>query len=78
MASLVGRTRAAMLDRLAQPHSTTDLARKLGQSAPTVSAHLSILRRCGMVTSWPSGRRVLYQRTALASTLLLASNSRQR
>lgn len=78
LASLVGRTRAAMLDRLAQPHSTTDLARKLGQSAPTVSAHLSILRRCGMVTSWPAGRRVLYQRTPLASRLLLASSSRQR
>ena len=78
LACLVGRTRAAMLDRLAQPHSTTDLARKLGQSAPTVSAHLSILRRCGMVTSWPAGRRVLYQRTPLASRLLLASSSGQR
>jgi hypothetical protein len=75
LASLVGRTRAAMLDRLALPQSTVDLARKLGQSAPTVSAHLSILRRCGMVTSWPAGRRVLYQRTPLASSLMSASRS---
>jgi DNA-binding transcriptional ArsR family regulator len=77
LANLVGRTRAAMLDQLAQPLSTTDLAHKLGQSAPTVSAHLSILRRCGMVTSWPAGRRVLYQRTALANRLIVASNGLQ-
>jgi DNA-binding transcriptional ArsR family regulator len=78
LASLLGRTRAAMLERLALPQSTTDLARKLGQSAPTVSAHLSILRRCGMVSSWPAGRRVLYQRTPLANSLIIASNPRQR
>jgi DNA-binding transcriptional ArsR family regulator len=77
LASLLGRTRAAMLERLAMPQSTTDLARKLGQSAPTVSAHLSILRRCGMVSSWPAGRRVLYQRTPLANSLISASNPRQ-
>lgn len=76
LASLLGRTRAAMLERLALPQSTTDLARKLGQSAPTVSAHLSILRRCGMVSSWPAGRRVLYQRTPLANSLMGASNGR--
>jgi DNA-binding transcriptional ArsR family regulator len=75
LAGLLGRTRAAMLDSLALPHSTGDLARRLGQSALTVSAHLSILRRCGMVTSWPAGRRVLYQRTALASSLMRASQS---
>jgi len=78
LANLVGRTRAAILSHLAQPHSTTDLARKLGQSAPTVSAHLSILRRCGMVTSWPAGRRVLYQRTTMASSLIVASNGNRR
>jgi DNA-binding transcriptional ArsR family regulator len=78
LANLVGRTRAAILSHLAQPHSTTDLARKLGQSAPSVSAHLAILRRCGMVDSWPAGRRVLYQRTPMASSLIIASDGGRR
>jgi DNA-binding transcriptional ArsR family regulator len=70
---LLGRTRAAILTHIALPRSTTDLALELGHSAPAVSAHLSVLRRCGLVTSWRSGRRVLYQRTPLASSIVTAS-----
>jgi DNA-binding transcriptional ArsR family regulator len=56
-----------------RPGSTTELALELGQSPPAVSAHLSILRRCGLVTSWRSGRRVLYQQTPLAGSIVTAS-----
>ena len=73
LGALLGRTRAVILTRVALPRSTTDLARELSQSPPAVSAHLSILRRCGLVTSWRSGRRVLYQRTPLASSIVIAS-----
>ncbi len=35
--------------------------------------HLATLKACGLVTSWRSGRRVLYQRTPLAASLLAAA-----
>ena len=54
------------------PRSTTDLAQEIGLTPATVSSHLSILRRNGLVTCWRSGRRVLYQRTALASMMVSA------
>ena len=75
LGALLGRSRAAILTGVALPKSTTDLARELGQSPPAVSAHLSVLRRCGLVTSWRSGRRVLYQRTPLASSIVAAGDS---
>jgi DNA-binding transcriptional ArsR family regulator len=70
LAVLLGRGRAAVLASLSHPRSTTEVARMLGQTAPTVSAHLGVLRRCGMVTSSRYGRSVLYQRTALATVLV--------
>jgi DNA-binding transcriptional ArsR family regulator len=73
---MIGRTRAAVLLRLAVPMSTTQLARDLGQSPATVSKHLSILREGGMATSWRSGRSVMYRRTPLAETVLAAMSGR--
>ncbi len=73
LGSLLGRTRAAVLASLAAPMSTTTLARELGQSPATISQHLAVLRDCGMVRSWRSGRSVLYQQTALAASLVGAA-----
>jgi DNA-binding transcriptional ArsR family regulator len=75
LGALLGHSRAAILGYVALPRSTTEVARELGQSPPAVSAHLKILRRCGLVTSWRSGRRVLYQRTPLASSVVAASSA---
>lgn len=75
LGELLGRSRAAILMSVALPKSTTGLARELGQSPPAVSAHLSVLRRSGLVTSWRSGRRVLYQRTPLATSIITASTA---
>lgn len=75
LGALLGRSRAAILVALALPHSTTELAVKLGQSPPSVSQHLSVLRHSGLVVSWRSGRRVLYRRTALATSVVEASAS---
>jgi DNA-binding transcriptional ArsR family regulator len=74
LGALLGRSRAAILLTLALPHSTTELARKLEQSPPSVSQHLAVLRRSGLVVSWRSGRRVLYRRTALATSVVEASS----
>jgi DNA-binding transcriptional ArsR family regulator len=72
LTALIGESRTAILRNAELPRTTTDLARELSLSLATISVHLSILRRCGMVTSWRSGRRVLYQRTPLASSILSA------
>jgi DNA-binding transcriptional ArsR family regulator len=72
LAALLGRSRAAILLAVGLPKSTSDLARELGQSMPAVSAHLGVLRRAELVTSWRAGRRVLYQRTALATSVVAA------
>lgn len=72
LAALLGRRRASLLRAVVVPGSTTALAADLGQSPAAVSGHLSVLRRCGLVTSWRSGRRVLYQGTPLATSVLAA------
>jgi DNA-binding transcriptional ArsR family regulator len=72
LTALIGHSRTAILRNAELPRTTTDLARELSISGASISAHLSILKRCGMVTSWRSGRRVLYQRTPLASSILSA------
>jgi DNA-binding transcriptional ArsR family regulator len=75
LAALLGRTRAAILRAVALPKTTSDLAVDLDQSMPAVSAHLAVLRRAGLVSSWRAGRRVLYQLTPLARSVLAASSS---
>src|SRR5262245_9874222 len=75
LAALIGRSRAAILCSLAVPMTTTELAIKLGQSAPAVSQHLAVLRRSSLATSWRAGRRVLYRRTALADSIVAANTA---
>jgi DNA-binding transcriptional ArsR family regulator len=70
IADLLGRSRATLLAALDLPLSTTQLARDLGLSTASVSEHLSVLRRCGLVTARRSGRSVLYRRTPLGTDLL--------
>ncbi|MFD5098265.1 ArsR/SmtB family transcription factor [Streptomyces albidochromogenes] len=70
LADLMGRTRSQVLASLDLPMSTTHIAALLGMTTPTASHHLSVLRRCNLVSSQRSGREVLYQRTPLGSSLL--------
>ncbi len=70
LSALLGRSRAEVLLALDLPTCTTDLAMRLSQSAPAVSQHLAVLKRNGLVTSWRAGRRVLYQRTDLAASIV--------
>lgn len=66
---LIGASRAALLRGLEAEASTSTLARRRALGLPTVSVHLQVLRRSGLVTSRRSGREVLHRRTALGDAL---------
>ncbi|MFE9772056.1 ArsR/SmtB family transcription factor [Streptomyces sp. NPDC005931] len=63
MAQLLGPTRAGLLAALAEPASTAQLAARHFLSPATVSYHLGVLHRAGLVCRARSGRTVLYRRT---------------
>ncbi|MYT27592.1 MULTISPECIES: metalloregulator ArsR/SmtB family transcription factor [unclassified Streptomyces] len=69
LADLLGSTRAHLLTLLAEPASTTDLARRLGLSPSTVSQHLGVLHRARLVTRARHGHLVLYLRSPLGDQL---------
>lgn len=77
LSALIGRGRAVILRMLAVPRSTTELATELSQSPATVNAHLAVLRRSGWAVSWRAGRQVLYQRTRLATSVLVAAEGHE-
>ncbi|GGT90938.1 ArsR/SmtB family transcription factor [Streptomyces lateritius] len=70
LATVLGRTRLALLLLLSREHTTTSLARRLGVSNATVSAHASALRGAGLITTARAGRSVLHLRTALGTLLV--------
>ena len=70
LAELVGSTRAQLLTVLDEPRSTRELSRRYHWSEPTVSYHLKVLERSGLVAAERRGRLVLYQQTSLGSRLL--------
>ncbi|MFC9930922.1 ArsR/SmtB family transcription factor [Streptomyces sp. NPDC127190] len=59
---LIGATRTTILAQLSQPRSSTEIAQRLYLSPATVSYHLQILHRAGLVSRTRHSRRVLYQR----------------
>ncbi|MEV6673960.1 DUF5937 family protein [Streptomyces sp. NPDC051162] len=67
---LLGANRAALLTDLAEPASTTALAHRHGLALSSVSAHLSVLRAAGLLTSRRQGHQVLYERTPLGTALV--------
>jgi DNA-binding transcriptional ArsR family regulator len=60
---LVGTTRATLLRDLDVPRSTATLASRHQLSPPTISYHLKVLQRSGLVVAHRDGQFVLYQRT---------------
>lgn len=70
LGTLLGRSRALMLAALERPASTSDLAEVVGESGRTVSQHLVVLKRNGLVYSRRAGRSVLHQRTELATSMV--------
>jgi DNA-binding transcriptional ArsR family regulator len=69
LARLLGRTRAALLESLAEPASTHTLARRHGLAPSTVSEHLSALRDARLISSRRHRHTVMYQQTPLGVAL---------
>lgn len=67
---LIGRGRRAILDRLDRPRTTRDLSRLDGRSESTISYHLGVLTRAGLVDKRRSGGSVAYHRTPLADSFV--------
>jgi DNA-binding transcriptional ArsR family regulator len=66
---LLGPNRAAILTALDEPASTTTIAERHGLAPSSVSAHLSVLRDAGLLTSARHRHHILYQRTPLGLAL---------
>lgn len=69
LARLLGRNRAVLLDLLAEPRSTTQLAATTRLPIGAVSNHLRVLVEAGLAVRRRSGREVLYWRTPLGDEL---------
>lgn len=70
LGELLGRRRAAILAALDEPATTSALAARLPASPASVSEHLGVLRRAGLVVARRDGRRVLYARSATGDALV--------
>jgi DNA-binding transcriptional ArsR family regulator len=71
LAALLGHSRAAVLEVIADGVSTGQLARRVGLSSASASEHATVLRRAGLVATQRSGRTSRHSLTALGSELLL-------
>jgi DNA-binding HxlR family transcriptional regulator len=69
LAALLGRTRAALLESLAEPASTHTLALRHNLAPSTVSQHLVALHQARLVTRRRHRHTVLYQQTPLGAEL---------
>jgi DNA-binding transcriptional ArsR family regulator len=69
LARLLGANRAAVLCALDDPATTTALAHRLRLAPSSVSAHLTVLRDAGLLTTRRYGHQVLYERTPLGMAL---------
>lgn len=69
LARLLGRARADVLCALDEPAGTSALAHRLGLAPSSVSAHLSVLKQAGLLTSRRYGHQVLYERTPIGIAL---------
>ncbi len=67
---LLGRTRAALLDALGEPSSSTDLAMRFGVSTSAVNQHLRVMERGGLLNRTRYGRAVLYYRSTVGDALV--------
>ncbi|ONI90395.1 hypothetical protein ALI144C_03010 [Actinosynnema sp. ALI-1.44] len=71
LASLLGRTRARVLETIGErPCTTSEVARRTDTSLPTASQQASALRAAGLVASRQNGQSVLHSITSLGLALL--------
>jgi DNA-binding transcriptional ArsR family regulator len=70
LAPLIGETRTAVLESIGGGSSTTELARRVGVSAASVSQHTAVLRSAGLIRTGRVGKAVLHTLTPLGNALL--------
>ena len=70
LASLIGQTRAAMLESIGDGGTTTDLARRVGVSPASASEHAAIMRAAQLIRSRREGNRMVHELTSLGLSLL--------
>lgn len=68
--ALLGRTRAEVLDCVAEERTTSEIAGRLRISVSGASQHAAVLRSAGLVTSRRDANRVLHHLSALGAALL--------
>lgn len=73
LAASLGATRARLLELLAEPMTTSELARVTGLAPGGVSDHLARLVRSGLAARHRHGRTVAYLRTARGEALVGAT-----
>lgn len=61
--ALIGRTRTAVLECIGDGRTTTELARRIGVSAASVSQHTAVLREARLIHTSRAGKAVLHTMT---------------
>jgi DNA-binding transcriptional ArsR family regulator len=69
-AALIGFTRASVLESIGDGRTTSELARRVGTSAASVSQHTAVLREAGLIQTSRVGKAVLHTITPLGTALL--------
>ena len=70
IAALIGSTRAAVLEAVGEGRTTSELSRRVGVSAASISAHTAVLREAGLLRTSRIGKAVLHTTTPLGLALL--------
>jgi DNA-binding transcriptional ArsR family regulator len=75
VAALIGSTRAAILETVGNGRTTSELARQVGVSAPSISQHTTVLRDADLIHTSRAGKAVLHTLTPLGMALLNSTTS---
>jgi DNA-binding transcriptional ArsR family regulator len=70
VAALIGLTRTAVLESIGEGRTTSELARRVGVSAASISQHTAVLREAGLLHTSRIGKAVLHSITPLGVALL--------
>jgi DNA-binding transcriptional ArsR family regulator len=74
LVALLGRTRAAVLEAVADGCTTSELARRVGVSLAAASQHAQVLRDSGLLVTRRAGKSVHHNLTGLGVALLNAAS----
>ena len=76
VAALIGQTRTSVLESIGDGSTTSELARRVGVSAASVSQHTAVLREARLIHTSRVGKAVLHTITPLGVALLNESPGR--